>query len=54
MTDCPNAKNHTDGPTGYNAWHEWAAKKEQTHTQTKCPDCGLYAIWTPTQEGGAT
>lgn len=37
--------NHTDQPTGYREWHQWAKKKSKTHRQYKCPHCGLWAIW---------
>lgn len=47
MSDCPNFVNHTYGPEGYLAWHEWAEAKAKTHRNTKCPGCGLYKIWTP-------
>ena len=36
---------HTYGPDNYAAWHEWAEKKSKTHDQSKCDECGLYAIW---------
>ena len=42
---CRNCDNHTLGPAGYIAWHEWAEKRSKTHDQLKCPDCGLYVIW---------
>lgn len=45
MKDCPNAKNHTDGPGGYIDWHIWAEEKGKTHVQERCPECGLYKIW---------
>lgn len=41
MTTCQ----HTECPTGYMAWHDWAEKKTETHYQVRCPGCGLYAIW---------
>ncbi len=45
------AKFHApDEPTGYLAWHEWAEQKAKTHRQSKCPTCGLYAVWTPKKE----
>lgn len=43
--DCPDIKRHTKHPEGYVAWHEWAEKKERTHTQERCPTCGFYSIW---------
>jgi len=44
---CPNAVNHTDGPSNYLDWHEWARNLAKTHKQTRCPDCKLFKIWTP-------
>lgn len=44
---CPNAKRHTKHPEGYFAHAEWAEKKMRTHVQTRCPECGLWTIWTP-------
>jgi hypothetical protein len=43
--ECPNGDNHTECPGGYTDWHEWAARMHKTHTQRKCPGCGLYRIW---------
>lgn len=45
--NCPNIRQHTPMPEGYLAWHSWAARMSKTHTQKKCPSCGLYAIWEP-------
>jgi hypothetical protein len=42
---CPNVRNHTKRPDGYVAFMEWAEKKEKTHEQERCPDCGLWVIW---------
>jgi hypothetical protein len=36
-----------DEPSGYIGWHDWAKRKAETHDQRQCPDCGLWAIWTP-------
>jgi hypothetical protein len=36
---------HTEGPEGYNHWHDWAARMGQTHRQLRCAGCGLYKIW---------
>jgi hypothetical protein len=44
---CPDKANHTPCPSGYIHWHEWAEKKIRTHKSTRCPICGLYAIWVP-------
>lgn len=47
-SECPNAAEHVDGPSGYLAWHAWAARMARTgHAQRKCPGCGLYKIWLP-------
>ena len=44
---CPNQNAHVkDAPSGYLQWHAWAERKAKTHTQSKCPGCGLYLIWT--------
>jgi hypothetical protein len=44
---------HTYGPNSYTAWHDWAEKMAETHVQTKCPECGLWMIWTPRGSGRA-
>jgi hypothetical protein len=45
---CPQADQHTPGqPTGYLAWHAWAAAMSKTHHQRRCPGCRLYQIWIP-------
>ena len=38
---------HTQQPTNlsYGGSFEWAEKKTRRHKQTKCPNCGLWAIW---------
>lgn len=41
---------HTEHPTGYVAYHDWAEKKAKTHTQMVCPACGLWAIWVANKE----
>jgi len=33
-------------PAGYLAWMDWAENKSKTHTQTQCPECKLWVIWT--------
>jgi len=38
---------HTPQPTGYREWHAWAQQMSKTHTQVRCPNCGLWAIWVP-------
>jgi hypothetical protein len=42
---CPNAAEHTYGPRGYLAWHEWAQKAVKTHTVRRCPGCGYWLIY---------
>lgn len=49
---CPAAKRHTKHPEGYLAHAEWAERKARTHRQTKCPTCGLWAIWVPKKRAG--
>ncbi len=49
--DCPDRAKHTKCPEGYLQWHAWAAKKMKTHTQVRCPSCGLFAIWVPKKKG---
>lgn len=46
-SDCPNKDEHTPCPDGYVERSEWFAKMGKTHKQTKCPDCGRFAIWIP-------
>lgn len=36
---------HTRSPADYIAWHLWAEKKARTHTQHRCPACGLFMVW---------
>ena len=43
-TPCPD---HPPGPDGYHERAEWAARMAETHVQTLCPKCGLWAIWEP-------
>jgi len=40
-------KDHTPCPDGYVARQSWAAKKDKTHKQIKCDQCGLFKIWIP-------
>lgn len=47
VLEAPNCAAHTPCPTGYVAWHEWAAMMAETHRQARCPTCGLYAVWVP-------
>jgi len=44
MHDAKRCK-HTKCPTGYLQWHAWAECMMKTHTQKRCPNCGLWAIW---------
>ena len=43
---CPDADQHTPQPRQYVGWHVWADQMGRTHDQKRCPDCGLYQIWT--------
>lgn len=49
--DCERVEDHTACPDGYIQWHYWAGEMGKTHTQRKCPSCGIYAIWEPVSEG---
>ena len=45
--ECPHADRHTPCPPGYLRWHDWAAwMNYRKFRQSRCPDCGLYNIWT--------
>ena len=46
-TSCPSAGQHTPAPRSYVAWHLWAEQMGRTHTQHRCPGCGLFQIWKP-------
>lgn len=50
LKEQPECK-HTPHPEGYLAFHEWVEKKAKTHTQHRCPVCGLWAIWKPKKKG---
>jgi hypothetical protein len=50
-SDCPYASSHTPGPAGYVAASEWAERMLTTHSQHRCPGCGLYQIWLPHDAG---
>jgi hypothetical protein len=41
------AARHTPDPPGYEEWFTWAAWMGETHVQTQCSECGLWAIWIP-------
>lgn len=45
--DCPLRAQHTVGPSGYNAWHEWAERKAKTHKQMRCAGCHRWSVWVP-------
>jgi len=45
--ECPKGSPHTVIPEGYVDWHEHAEQLAKTHTQRRCPGCGLWAIWEP-------
>jgi hypothetical protein len=38
-------KRHTPCPEGYLQKHGWMLRMSKTHKQTRCPECGLWAIW---------
>lgn len=44
-SDCPRNGEHTPAPSGYIAWHQWAAQMNLTHRQVRCVGCGKFAIW---------
>jgi hypothetical protein len=44
---CPNVDLHTPSPAGYVAAGVWAEEMLLTHTQEKCPGCGLWVVWVP-------
>lgn len=44
--DCAKRELHTPAPSGYVAWHEWAASMaHKGNRQSRCPGCDLYVIW---------
>lgn len=45
MTERKPCATHTKCPAGYLARHEWAERMMRTHTQKRCGDCGLWAVW---------
>lgn len=47
-SDCP--ANHTPHPEGYIQHAAWAERMLKTHKQSRCPTCGLWAIWTPKEK----
>lgn len=49
MTTKKPACRHTPAPTDYLMFHAWAKEKRKTHRQTRCPGCGLWAVWVPKQ-----
>ena len=44
---CPRAELHTPMPEDYLEWFDAVHDLAPTHTQSKCPGCGLWKIWTP-------
>lgn len=36
---------HTPMPAGYLARALWMEQKARTHSQRRCPECGLWAVW---------
>lgn len=49
--ECPNLRNHTPAPEGYQAWHHWAEHMAKDHIQTMCQGCRRLAIWVA-RDGG--
>lgn len=45
--ECPNAAAHDLHPRGYVAHHMWMRERIKTHRVSRCPDCGLFVIYTP-------
>lgn len=46
--ECPRSELHTPCPPGYLQWHHWASRMaSQRYSQSRCPGCGLYNVWTP-------
>jgi len=43
---------HTETPTGYLQWDEWAEQMNRTHVQRQCKGCGLWAVWELRQPDG--
>jgi hypothetical protein len=43
---CPRVELHAEQPDRYLAWHAWAENMAKTHTQSRCPGCGLFQVWT--------
>lgn len=43
---CPDKDTHTPS-VPYMDFHEWAERMNETHRQTRCPTCRLWAIWVP-------
>ena len=48
---CPAVATHTPCPDGYLAWHAWAETMAATHSQHRCPTCGLWTLWAPKTSG---
>ena len=42
-----HADTDAEMPCSYIERSEWFEKMGKTHKQTKCPNCGLFAIWVP-------
>lgn len=51
---CMHAEDHTPCPEGYLQWHAWAEKMSKTHRAIRCGECGLYTIWIPKANVGAS
>ena len=49
---CPNIDRHTPSPAGYVDRLTWMGRMHSAGAiQTRCPDCGLWAIWTSPVRG---
>lgn len=44
---------HTPQPDDYFRGFEWAQQASKTHSQVRCPHCGLWAVWLPKREAQA-
>lgn len=46
--ECPRSELHTPCRPGYMNWHAWAsARHARGSTQSRCPGCGLFNVWSP-------
>ena len=48
---CPRSELHTPQPRGYVEWFEWAGRMNyRGHSQSRCPGCNRYRIWSGGRE----